>query len=67
MRGRSMSFYDRLLGHMQHHSVKQWLLDGCEAEDARTIGEAVRRIPEHRLVRRLARALAREASEASGK
>ena len=45
--------------HMEHHNVKQWLLDGAKAEDARTIMAAVQEIPEHRLIRRLARALAR--------
>jgi hypothetical protein len=55
-----MSDYENLLSHMRYHKVKQWLLDGCDDEDARTIGEAVRRIPEHRLIRRLARALAKE-------
>ena len=54
-----MSDYDNLLGHLGHHNVKQWLLDGCEREDARTIGNAVRNIPERRLIRRLARALAK--------
>jgi hypothetical protein len=52
--------YESLLSHMEHHKVKQWLLDGCADEKAHTIGEAVRRIPEHRLIRRLARALAKE-------
>ena len=54
-----MSDYDNLLGHMEHHNVKQWLIDGCDREDARTIGNAVRNIPERRLIRRLARALAK--------
>ena len=54
-----MSEYERnLLQHMKHHSVKQWLLEGCEREDARTIGEAVRKVPEWLLIRRLARVLA---------
>jgi hypothetical protein len=53
--------YESLLGHLQHHNVKQWLLDGAEGpEDAQTIAEAVRKIPERRLARRLARALAKE-------
>jgi hypothetical protein len=52
--------YGELLGHMAHHNFKQWLLDGAEKEDARTIGEAVRSIPEHRLIRRLARALSQD-------
>jgi hypothetical protein len=56
-----VSEYERnLLQHMKHHGVKQWLLDGCEREDARTILEAVRRMPEWLLIRRLARILAEE-------
>ncbi len=54
-----MSEYERnLLQHMKYHNVKQWLLDGCRNEDARTIGEAVRRMPEWLLIRKLARAMA---------
>ena len=49
-----------LLQHMKHHEVKRWLLDGCKEEQAHTIGEAVSRVPEWRLIRRLARALAEE-------
>jgi hypothetical protein len=52
--------YEVLLGHLNHHGLKKWLLDGCKREDARTIAEAVERIPERRLARRLARALAQE-------
>jgi hypothetical protein len=52
--------YETLLGHLQHHGVKRALLDMCDREDARTIREAVKRIPERRLIRRLARALAKE-------
>jgi hypothetical protein len=48
-----------LLIHMQHHNIKQWLLDGCDREEARTIRDAVEAIPERRLIRRLARALAK--------
>lgn len=44
--------------HLEHHNVKQWLLDGAKKEDARTIYEAVKEMPQHRLVRRLARILA---------
>jgi hypothetical protein len=53
------SRYQSLLGHLQHHNVREWLLRGAEDEDARTIGAAVRRIDEDALLRRLARALAR--------
>jgi hypothetical protein len=56
-----MSEYERnLLQHMKYHGVKQWLLDGCKREDARTIKDAVQKVPEWRLIRRLARALAEE-------
>jgi hypothetical protein len=50
--------YDNLHGHMQHHKVKQWLLDGADGEEAQTIKAAVEEIPERRLIRRLARILA---------
>jgi hypothetical protein len=52
--------YDTLLGHLEHHDVKGWLLRGCEDEDANTIKEAVKRIPPRRLLRRLARALTQD-------
>ena len=59
-----MSEYEQnLLAHMEHHNVKDWLLNGARAEDARTIGRAIERIPTHRLIRRLARALAAEGGE----
>ena len=59
--------YKNIHGHMQHHKVKDWmlrgvkdcLLRGARHEEAHTIGAAVRDIPERRLIRRLARALAR--------
>ena len=68
--------YENLFSHLSHHTaeaaarrgeknpeqcgIKRALLDMCKREDARTIREAVERIPEHRLARRLARALAKE-------
>jgi hypothetical protein len=55
-----MSSYRNLHEHMTYHGVKRWFLDGCDREDANTIREAVERIPERRLIRRLARALAAE-------
>ncbi len=55
-----MTSYDSLLGHLKHHNLKKWLLDGCEQEDANTIREAVNKIPDHRLKRRLARALSKD-------
>ncbi len=55
-----VSEHDNLLAHMQHHNVKAWLLRGCDAEDANTIRRAVQRMPEHRLIRRLARILTQD-------
>ncbi len=60
--------YHNLLGHMKQHKefqgvrcgVRQWLLDGAKKESARTIYEAIKRMPEDRLLRRLARALAED-------
>jgi hypothetical protein len=51
--------YENLIGHMEHHNIKEWLLRGADAEDARTIWAAINDIPERRLIRRLARALSR--------
>jgi hypothetical protein len=55
-----MKNYEDLLAHLKHHNVKAWLLRGCKDEDANTIRRAVERVPEHRLIRRLARALSRD-------
>ena len=55
-----MSEYENLLTHMKFHHVKKWLLDGCKAEDARTIREAVEKIHERRLRRILATALSED-------
>ena len=52
--------YKNILSHMHYHKVKKWLLDGAKREDANTIREAVERIPEPVLIRRLARALAKD-------
>jgi hypothetical protein len=52
--------YENLHSHMKYHNIKQWLLRGCDDEDANTIREAVNKIPERRLIRRLARALSEE-------
>lgn len=49
-----------LHSHMRYHKIKQWLLRGCDREDANTIRKAVESIPEHRLIRRLARALSKD-------
>lgn len=53
-------FEENLLSHMQYHNVKEWLLRGCDDEDANTIREAVTAVPERRLIRRLARALSQD-------
>lgn len=55
-----MASYDKLHDHMKDHQVKKWLLRGCRREDANTIREAVERLPEHVLIRRLARALSKD-------
>lgn len=46
--------------HIKFHNVKDWLLRGCDDEDANTIREAVKRIDESALKRRLARALLKD-------
>jgi hypothetical protein len=55
-----MSYRRQLLEHMSYHNVKQWLIDGARREGAQTIGRALENIPERRLIRRLARALAQD-------
>ena len=63
--------YENILAHMQQHKeyrgikggVRQWLLDGAKRESARTIYEAVKRMPEDRLLRRLAYILAAQERE----
>jgi hypothetical protein len=54
-----MTEEENLHEHMKRHNVKEWLLRGAVDEDARTIREAIERMPERRLIRRLARLLAR--------
>jgi hypothetical protein len=49
--------YENLLGHLEHHGIKEWLLRGARDEDARTIYAAVKRQREHRLARKLAEIL----------
>jgi hypothetical protein len=55
-----MTTYENLHSHMEYHKVKKWLLRGARWEDAKTIRSAIKDIPEHRLIRRLARALAKK-------
>jgi hypothetical protein len=50
--------FESLLGHLSHHSVKEWLLRGTKMEDANTIRAAVKRIPESELIAGLAVILA---------
>jgi uncharacterized protein (DUF2461 family) len=52
-----MTSYDSLLGHIEHHNVRKWLVDGCEREDANTIREAISRLSDGQLQRRFARML----------
>jgi hypothetical protein len=52
--------YETIREHMRYHNVKKWLLDGAKQERANTIYEALERIDDNKLERRLARALARE-------
>jgi hypothetical protein len=49
---------DKLLGHINHHSLFEALDQRCKDEDARTIGAALRRMGKEKFNRRLARALA---------
>jgi hypothetical protein len=46
-----------MLAHIQHHNLRQWLLDGAEREDANTIREAIGRLSDGQLARRFARLL----------
>lgn len=54
--------YESLLGHIQHHNIRKWLLEGCEREDANTIRNAVECLTDGQLARRFARMLARGSS-----
>jgi hypothetical protein len=51
--------YHRLLAHIQHHKVREWLIAGAKKEDARTILAAVRKLSGGQLNRRMARMLSR--------
>jgi len=50
--------YGRLLGHIEHHKVREWFLRGAKDEDANTIREAVERIPNWKFERYVAHMLA---------
>jgi hypothetical protein len=52
--------FSTLLGHTEHHNIKQWLLDGATAEDAQTIKAAIKRKSHWYLQRELARILTAE-------
>jgi hypothetical protein len=53
--------YESLLGHIEHHNIRKWLLEGAEREDANTIKEAIKRLSDGRLNRRFARMLFQQA------
>ena len=53
-----MSNYESLLGHIKHHNLRKWLLEGAESEDAQTIRAAIKRLSDGQLNRRFARMLA---------
>lgn len=49
--------YESLLGHIKHHNIRKWLLDGAKREDANTIRRAIERLSDGQLQRRIARML----------
>jgi len=49
--------YNTLLGHIKHHGIRRWLMDGAEREDANTIKSAIQRCSDGELERGLARTL----------
>jgi hypothetical protein len=53
-----MATYDKLLGHIRYHSIREWLMDGARREDANTIRRAIERLSEDQLERRFAKMLA---------
>jgi hypothetical protein len=55
-----MSEYASLLGHIKHHNLRKWLLEGAKAEDANTIRMAIEKLSDGQLSRRFARMLAKE-------
>jgi hypothetical protein len=52
--------YQSLLGHIEHHNVRKWLIDGATREDAQTILAAIKRLSDGSLKRRFARMLVKE-------
>lgn len=52
--------YEHMLGHIEHHNIRKWLLDGARREDANTIREAVESLSDGQLARRFARMLTKE-------
>jgi hypothetical protein len=46
--------------HLKWHNLKKGLLKWTYDEDAKTVRRALRRVPSHRLKRRLARALLKD-------
>jgi hypothetical protein len=51
--------YDSLLGHIKHHNLRRWLLNGARDEDANTIRMAIEKLSDRQLNRRFARLLAK--------
>lgn len=49
--------YEHLLGHIKHHNIRKWLLDGAYREDANTIKSAIKNLSDGALNRRIARML----------
>jgi hypothetical protein len=54
--------YKNLLSHIEHHNIRQWLMDGARREDARTIMAAIKDLSDGQLQRRFARMLSGEYS-----
>lgn len=52
--------YERMLGHIQHHKIREWLLAGARKEDANTIRQAIERLSDGELNRRIARMLVKD-------
>lgn len=49
--------YKSLLGHIEHHNIRKWLLEGADREDANTIKAAIKSLSDGQLNRRFARML----------
>jgi hypothetical protein len=49
--------FERMWAHTRHHNIKEWLLEGCRQEDARTIKNALHRTSRYKLAFGLAKLL----------